>query len=37
MHLEYLESIVQLIRNGGWLSSCTSKVLISGTFVVERQ
>ena len=37
MHREYFDSIVQLIRNGGSLSSCTSKVLTSGTFVVERQ
>jgi hypothetical protein len=37
MHLEYLDSIVQLIRNGGSLPSCTSNVLIIGTFVVERQ
>jgi hypothetical protein len=37
MHREYLDSIVQLIRNGGSLSSCTSKVLTIGTFEVERQ
>src|ERR1022692_2738432 len=37
MHLEYFDSMVQLIRNGGSLSACTSKVLTSGTFVVERQ
>src|SRR5580700_10221194 len=35
MHLEYF-STVQLIRKGGWLSSCTSEVLTC-TFEVERQ
>src|SRR5580704_19676884 len=29
--------MVQLIRNGGSLPSCTSKVLTSGTVEVERQ
>src|ERR1022692_2477177 len=37
VHREYRDSMVQLIRNGGSLPSCTSKVLTSGTFVVERQ
>src|SRR5580658_1031538 len=37
VHREYLDSIVQLIRNGGASPSCTSKVLISGTVLVERQ
>src|SRR5271156_2313899 len=37
MHLEYFDSIVQLMRNGGSFSSCTSRVLTRGTFVVERQ
>src|ERR1035438_9633524 len=36
-HREYLEAMVQLIRNGSLWPSCTSKVLTSGTFVVERQ
>src|SRR5580658_237319 len=34
---EYLDSMVQLIRNGGASPSCTSKVLTSGIVLVERQ
>lgn len=34
---ENFEAMVQVIRNGGWLPSCTSKVLTRGMTVVERQ
>jgi hypothetical protein len=37
VHRENFESMAQLMRNGGLSPSCTSKVLTSGTFVVERQ
>jgi len=37
VHREYLDSVVQLIRNGGLSSSCTSKVFTSGAVLLERQ
>src|SRR5271155_5827393 len=37
VHWEFLDSIVHLIRNGVPSPACTSKVLIIGGFLVERQ
>src|SRR5208282_5076223 len=37
VHRENFDSILQLIRNGGSLPSCTSKVLIIGALLLERQ
>src|SRR5208282_2873074 len=37
VHREYLDSMVQVIRNGGLSPSCTSKVLVICGSLVERQ